>query len=122
MPEGDDVARCTDEKLFQLCKDFEEHKERFEKHEQRETATFGKILEAQHENTIAIGALTGQVTELVKDTRDIVRLHRDFQGAARIGGGMKKFALWCVGVGGFVGSIGAGLYWLVEYLGKPPVT
>jgi hypothetical protein len=120
MSNGDDVTRCTDEKLFQLCKDFEEHKERFEKHEQRETATFGRILDAQHENTKAIGNLTGQITSLVTETRASVQLTRDLEGITRVGSGVQRFAIWCLKWGGILGGLGVGISWIIDHFSKHP--
>lgn len=115
---GDEKMRCTDEKLFQLCKDFDEHVVRFEEHELRETKTFGKILEAQQQNTIAIGALTGQVTELVVETRASVQFTRDIEGVTRVGNSVQRFALWCLKWGGIVGGLGVGISWVIEHFSK----
>jgi hypothetical protein len=121
MSEGDDLNRCTDQKLFQLCKDFKEHQARFERHEERETATFGRILDAQHENTKAIGDLTGQITSLVTETRASVQLTRDLEGITRVGGGVQKFVLWCLKWGGILGGLGVGISWIIDHFSRNPV-
>ena len=114
------MPRCTDEKLFQLCRDFEEHKNRFTLHEQREIEKFDRIIQAQERNTQAIGELTIQVSDLVGDTRDIVQLHRDFQGVARVGTGVQAFSLWCLKWGGILGALGISINWIVEHFSKHP--
>ena len=124
MNDGDDM-RCTDEKLFQLCQDFNGHVEahdrfveRFERHEEKENGKFDLIIEAQHSNTVAIGELTKQVSVLVKDTRDIVQLHKDFQGAARIGSSIQHIAVQLLKWGGIFGGIGAGILYAIENFGE----
>jgi hypothetical protein len=120
MSSGDEMPRCTDEKLFQLCKDFAEHKERFDRHEERETATFARILDAQHENTTAIGELTGQISSLVTETRASVQLTRDLEGITRVGSSVQKFAIWCMKWGGILGGLGVGISWLIDHFSKLP--
>ena len=114
--------RCTDEKLFQLCEKFDRHVERFDEHESREEEKFNRLIEAQQNNTQAISELTGQVSALVTDTRDIVQLHKDFRGAARVGSGIQGFVLWCMKWGGIIGGLGAALHYLVEHFSKHPPT
>ena len=118
----DSKVRCTDEKLFQLCEKFDLHVERFDEHEAHEEAKFLRLIEAQQNNTQAISELTTQVSALVTDTRDIVQLHKDLQGAARVGSGIQRFILWCMKWGGIIGGLGAALHYLVEQFSKHPPT
>jgi len=117
MGDGDDM-RCTDEKLFQLCKDFDKHVDMFERHVAKEGEKFDKLIEAQQVNTQAISTLTKAVTDVVSETRDIVQLHKDFQGAARVGKGLQGFLLWGLKWGGIIGGLTAGISWLVDHFSK----
>lgn len=123
MPRDDDMPRCTDDKLFQLCNDFndhmekfDEHVQRFEDHETREEEKFIRLVEAQQKNTDAISELTGQVSSLVTDTKDIIQIHRDFQGAARIGTNLQSFLLWLAKWGVIGGALAAAGNWMIEHL------
>lgn len=113
-------TRCTDKRLFQLCEAFDAHVLKFEEHERKEEETRGQLLSSQHDNARAVGELTDQIIELVKDTRDIVKLHRDFQGVARLGKGIQDFMFWCLKVGGIVGAIGLLLTYIVDHYIKTP--
>lgn len=121
MSDGEDV-RCTDEKLFQLCKDFDKHVDMFERHVAKESEKFDKLIEAQQVNTQAISTLTKAITDVVSETRDIVQLHKDFQGAARVGKGLQGFMVWCLKWG----AIGAGCVAIINavltYFSDNPVT
>ena len=70
---------------------------------------FEALLTAQESNTKAIALLT-------EETRDIIRIHKDLKGAARIGMSVQKFGLWMLKWP----LIGMGLYttynWIVDHL------
>jgi hypothetical protein len=106
------------DKLLLLCEKFDQHVERFDQHEAREEKKFDRLIKAQEHNTAAIADLTANVSSLVLDTKDIIQLTRDFQGAARIGGGIKRFTAWCLGIGGAVGGIGLLLTYITDHLSK----
>lgn len=100
-----------DDLLFQLREEFNQRK-------LDEDKKFNKLFQSQQANTQAISELTKSVSKLVEDTDAIVKLHKDFQGAARVGKGVQGFMLWCLKWG----AIGTGVYaaatWLVEHFGK----
>jgi len=97
------------EKLFQ---DLER---RIEKHESDTFMKFNKLIKAQEENTKAISKLTESVSSVVKGTSAIIQLHKDIQGAARIGKGVQGFMLWCL-KWGFIGTgVATGLMWLIDH-------
>jgi hypothetical protein len=104
-----------DERFFKLCERFEQHVERFEKHEQREAEKFDMLIQSMQTNTDTVGEICKQVSQLTQDTRDVIQLHRDFKGAARLGKGAQGFFLWLLKWG----AIGAGLVaignWLLDH-------
>lgn len=102
----------SDERIIELCEKFEEHVERFEQHELREDEKFDKLIDAQSTNTDAISKLTDSVSSLVDDTGAIIKLHKDFQGAARIGTGVQSFMLWLLKWG----AIGTGTVTALTYV------
>ena len=55
------------------------------------------------------------MTSLVENTSAIVQLHKDFEGAARIGKGVQGFMLWCLKWGAIGTGVTAGLMWLFEH-------
>jgi len=122
---GEADMRFSDEMLYQLRTDFDEYradfsqyKERFAKHESDEIEKFDHIIHAQTINTQAIGKLTQQVSHLVKDTRDIIQLHKDFQATARVGHKLNRLLIWLAKAGTVGSFLVAVIYWAVEHLGK----
>jgi response regulator of citrate/malate metabolism len=104
----------TEERLFQLCEKFEQHVARFEKHEKEESDKFDKLINAQQENTDAISELTKSVSSLVDDTSSIIQLHKDFQGAARVGRGVQGFLVWCLKWGAIGTGVVTVILWIVD--------
>ena len=96
--EANDEMRFSDEKLFEFHNEFKDHMQRCEQRFNEGDEQFRQLLEAQQRNTDAISAL-------IEETRDIVQLHRDWQGAARIGTSAQKFGFWLAKWG----TIGVGL-------------
>lgn len=112
----DQTERRTDKNLFQeLCEKFEQHVERFEKHELEEAARSKQLFEAQQANAEAIAQLTHSVSEVVKGTESIVQLHKDFQGAARVGRGLQGFMFWILKWGAIGTGIVAIINWLIGF-------
>ena len=104
------------EKLYQgLHERLNNHVERFEAHVKDDTMKFEGLITAQQKNTDAVTKLTVSVTSLVKNTSAIVQLHKDFEGAARIGRGVQGFMLWCLKWGAIGTGTVAVLMWLVEH-------
>ena len=121
MAGGEDM-RCTDDKLFQLCQDFHDHKVEEDAWRKNHDDRMERLFNAQDVNTQAITDLTSAVSTVVSETRDIVQLHKDFQGAARVGKGLQGFMFWCLKWGGIVGGIGAGIHYLIEHFSSHPPT
>ena len=104
------------DKLYQdLHKKFNKHVERFEAHEKDDMMKFEGLINAQQKNTEAVMKLTASVTSLVENTSAVVQLHKDFQGAARIGKGVQGFMIWCLKWGAIGTGVVTGLMWLIEY-------
>jgi len=100
------------EKLFQGLE------ERIEKHENDTFAKFNKLIEAQEANTKSISKLTESVSSVVEGTSAIIQLHKDVQGAARIGKGVQGFMLWCLKWGAIGTGVVTGLMWVIEHFNK----
>lgn len=100
----------VESKLFKLCEKFEQHVVRFEQHEKQERDKFDKLITAQQTNTDAIATLTSSVSSLVQDTSEVIQLHKDVQGAARIGRSVQGFIMWCLKWG----AIGTGVATMVH--------
>lgn len=104
------------EKLYQELHDrLNKHVKRFEKHERDDVMKFDKLIAAQESNTKAINELTLSVATLVTNTVDVVQLHKDFQGAARIGKGVQGFLWWCLKWGAIGVGVATGISWLIEH-------
>lgn len=112
-------------KVLDLCGEFEEHLDRFEQHEISQEHAFNKLVEAQRVNTEAqrintesIYNVTNSVDKLVRDTKSIVQLHKDFEGAARLGSGLQKFLIWVLKWGAIGTGIATAVLWITEHFGK----
>ena len=101
------IMRFSDEKLFEFHSEFRQHVERCEKRFNDGDEQFLALIEAQKRNTDAI-------TALVEETRGIVELHRDLQGATRVGMSLQKFIVWLTKWG----AIGVGLATLLGWFLK----
>lgn len=97
----------VEERLYQLI-------ERFEQHERSEKRVTSDLFKAQQANTDAIAKITDSVSKLVEDTGDIIKLHRDFQGAARVGKGVQGFLLWLLKWGVIGTGVATVVMWLIE--------
>lgn len=111
---GDNDMRFADQALVRFHQDFIDHVDRFKSHEENEHIKFNELIEAQHNNTKAITELTSSVSNLVDDTRDIIKLHQDFQGTVRIGANAQGFMLWLLKWG----IVGAGLVAVIKWTSK----
>ena len=96
-----------EKRLYQLT-------ERVEENEQKSSEKFDKLIEAQRINTDAIGEIANSVMALVGDTSAIIKLHRDFQGATRVGQGMQGFMMWCLRWGVIGTGVVVIINWLIE--------
>lgn len=90
--------RFSDERLAEFQEEFRQHvaqcNERFKEGEKQ----FNQLLNAQQKNSQLINTL-------MEETHGIVKLHRDWQGAARVGSSVQKFGVWLAKWG----TIGLGL-------------
>lgn len=75
------------EKLERFYEDFLQHVRQYNSNYARDKKCIDRLVKTQQENTTAIASL-------VQETRDIIKLQRDLQGAARLGKAAQGFALW----------------------------
>ena len=97
--------RYSDEKLANLDAKFDAHvrdEEVWRNAQDERWATIGyqleRVITVSENNTQAIAGV-------IEETRGLVQLQKDFQGAARIGSNLQQFLLWVAKWG----VIGAGL-------------
>ena len=91
-----------DDKFYQLEHDLKLHVAHCEARFEKGDAKFDVLVETMDRNTNAIKALA----EGLAKTHDVVQLHEDIQGVARIGRGVQTLLLWVIKWP----LIGAGLY------------
>lgn len=104
---NNDRIRYSDEKLFQLHNEVKEHINRSEERFKKGDEQFQQLIQAQKSNTDAITVLIGQ-------TEGIIKLHRDLQGAARVGQSVRKFSESLLKIG-VVGILLAAAYdWILK--------
>ena len=96
--------------LFKLNQRLDDHDKRFDEQER----SFNRLIETQQANTAAISQITRQLSQLIEDTSAIVKLHKDFQGAARVGVGIQGFMIWCLKWGAIGTGVVTGIMWLVD--------
>lgn len=101
----------NEQQVTELHQRLDDHAERFKEYDKN----FELLLNAQQGNTEAITQLTASVSSLVEDTRAVVQLHKDFQGAARVGKGLQGFMTWCLKWGAIGAGVVAGINWLLEH-------
>lgn len=103
-------VRFADEKLQEFHNEFRDHVAKTEERQTRNEECVQELIKAQQKNTEAISSL-------IAETRDIVQLHRDLQGATRIGVSAQKFGFWLIKWGAIGSGLAAiyhfGLDWLV---------
>ena len=104
-----------EDKLFKLCEKFEQHVVRFEQHEQEESDKFNKLITAQQVNTEAISSLTDSVSSLVQDTSEVIQLHKDIQGAARVGKSVQGFMIWCLKWGAIGTGVATAVHLVIDH-------
>ena len=100
--------------VAELNNKLEQHIISFEDYKVQEADKFDRLLSTQQENTDAISKLTRSVSELVKDTAAVVQLHKDFQGAARVGKGVQDFMMWCMKWGAIGIGVATCIGWVVH--------
>lgn len=79
-------VRFSDEKLEQLHQEFKAHIHECKESKEQYKKQFEVLISAQQKNT-------DEISILIKETRGIIQLHQDIQGAARIGKSLQEFGL-----------------------------
>jgi len=92
--------RYSDEKLAEMDNYLRTHVARSEERAKMEDERYLAVLRMQEKTAEA-------VKDLARETKDIVQLHRDIQGAVRIGSTVQKLLLWLVKWGA-IGTLLAG--------------
>lgn len=72
---------------------------------------FDRVVKSQEATTLA-------TKELARQTKDVVELHRDIQGAARIGIKVQDFMIWMAKWGVIGSAIIAGITFVAEQMDK----
>jgi ferritin-like metal-binding protein YciE len=114
-----ELADMHDE-LKSLSRRFEEHKEevhtdleelntRFDKHKTEAAKKFDAMINAVNQNTTSIDKLTDE-------TQEIVELHRDLQGTARVGKSVQNALLWLVKWGAIGTALAAVIEWVLIFM------
>lgn len=112
----DDSVQDMDKILLQ--RQIDDLRVEFSEHRVQESDRWDRMLSITEENATAINLVAVSLKELTADTKEIVQLHKDIQGAARIGSGLQRFILWCLKWGGIIGTLGAAIHYITEYLSK----
>lgn len=107
-----DQLRFEDEDLSTLHKYVVEHIQECNDDKRALNMQFERLVMAQEENTRS-------VRELTDETRGVVQLHRDIQGAARIGTTLQNFAIWLAKWGAVGAAAAAAVTIFTDFLGKP---
>lgn len=102
----------SDEKLFQFHSDFTGHVTMCEKRFVAGELQFKELITTTSKNT-------DTMTTLIDETRELVQLYKDVQGAARVGKQVQSVGVWLLKWP----LIGGGLYaifnWAIEHLPDP---
>ena len=106
MP-NDDMPRFSDEQLVELCEDFEQHKALQEHRWEQLAAMVG-------ENTAATERIAEAVEKQAESTAGVVQLYRDFQGAARVGMGLRRFLVWVAALGTAGAAVAATILYVLD--------
>lgn len=101
--------RFSDDQLSEFYAEFKLHVERYEEKTRSDGDLMTALIEAQRKNTEAISLL-------VDETRDIIQLHRDLQGATRLGTSLQKFGFWLTKWGVIGIGLAAAYQWLAKHL------
>ena len=106
--------RFSDVELIQMRNDVAELKKMASDHadwRDEQDKRIGRLMTALERNTDNVDKLTHQVQTVVRDTADIIALHKDLQSAARLGSKVQEFIFWLAKFG----AIGAFLAASVTY-------
>jgi len=111
-PAQEDMPRFSDVELTRLREEFESHRDR---QEQR----WEQLALMVEQNTEATRAVAISVKSIARSTEGVVQLYRDFQGAARVGIGVRRFIAWLLALGAGGAAIAAGIMYVLGKLGIP---
>lgn len=113
MP-SDDMPRFSDEQLVELCEDFEQHKADFEEHKALQERRWEQLAAMVEKNTTATERIAEAVEKQAESTAGVVELYRDFQGAARVGVGLRKFIAWVAALGTAGAAVAAAVLYVLD--------
>lgn len=120
MPNDDDMARFSDLQLTDLRTAFELHKDDFKQHKAEQDERWSQLAGVVESNTAAVQQIAEAVSKQAESTAGIVQIYHDLQGAARIGGGVRRFLIWLgsLGAGGI--AVAAALTYILDYFTAGP--
>lgn len=101
--------------LYQLSERLDRHIAESNNKIQQSEDQYNRLINAQQENAKAISKLTESVSSLVEDTREVIKLYRDFQGAARVGERLQDFMFWLLKWGAIGAGIAACINWIITH-------
>ena len=108
---GDDDMRFSDGELVELKQQLKSHIEHEDAWRIEQDARWERVLSATESNTKAVGIL-------IEETRDIVQLHKDLQGAARLGQKLQNMFIWLMKWGAIGTAIAGAIHYIVNHV-KP---
>lgn len=111
-PASDDMPRFSDVELTRLREEFESHRDRQEER-------WGQLALMVEQNTEATRAVAVSVESIARSTDGVVQLYRDFQGAARVGIGVRRCIAWLIALGTGGAAIAAAIMYFLDKLGIP---
>lgn len=97
-----------DENLIMLHQHVVDHIEECTERNEFWKVQFERMVICQEENTRALKDLT-------TETKGVVELHRDIQGAARVGHKLQSFMLWLTKWGVIGASVAACISWIADH-------
>ena len=118
-PAHDDMPRFSDAELVALRKEFEEHRDVQERNNARQDRRWEQLASMVEQNTEATQAVARSVESIARSTEGVVQLYRDFQGAARVGIGVRKLLAWLIALGTGGAAIAAAILYVLDKLGIP---
>ena len=108
---GEAQMRFSDKQLQEFHTEFKEHVRQYEERQRASEDCVRELINAQRKNT-------GAIASLIEDTREIVQLHRDLQGATRVGASVQKFGFWLLKWGALGSAIAVGFKYGVDFIGE----
>jgi len=111
-PANEDMPRFSDVELTRLREEFESHRDRQEDR-------WEQLALMVEQNTEATRAVALSIESIALSTEGVVKLYRDFQGAARVGLGVRRFIAWLIALGAGGATIAAAILYFMDKLGLP---